>query len=221
MGIEQFVTFQKFNDQGAALELGILLRENQIEYLFEDTSASFDPFFTHNELAKEFRIKLQKKDFEKADSLLQIIYSKQIESVDKDYYLMDFTDIELMEIVTKRDEWGQFDFLLAQKLLKERGKEIKPEVVELLKTQRINELAKPEENQTTWIYAGYITAFLSGFLGFFIGWHLSSHKKTLPNGDRVYSFTPSDRKHGNRILIIGAVSFVFWVTLRILTSDMF
>lgn len=220
MTTEPFLTFQKFNDHGAASELGTLLNENKIEYLLEDCSASFDPSFANSSLAKEFRIKLKKMDFEKADNLLQSISLNQIETVDKDYYLFDFTDNELIEIITKRDEWGQLDFLLAQKLLKERGKEIKPEVVELLIKQRIDELAKPEEHQKTWIYAGYITALLSGFLGFFIGWHLLTHKKTLPNGDRVYSYSKSDRKHGNRILIIGAIFFVLWLTLRILTMNL-
>lgn len=218
MTTEEFLTFQKFNEHEAASELGTLLNENGIEYLLEDCSASFDPSFSNSALGKDFRIKLKKQDFEKADNLLQSISLKQFDSVDKGYYLFDFTDSELMEIITKRDEWGQFDFLFAQKLLKDRGKEIKPEVVELLKKQRIEELAKPEENQKAWIYAGYITAFLSGFLGFFIGWHLSSHKKTLPNGDRVYSYSQSDRKHGNRILIIGVIFFAFWLTVRILIS---
>lgn len=219
MATVQFVTFQKFNDQEAASELGSLLKENNIEYLLEDCSASFDPSFANSTLGKDFRIKLKKQDFEKADNLLQNISLKQFDTVDKDYYLFGFTDSELMEIITKRDEWGQFDFLFAQKLLKDRGKEIKPEVVELLRKQRIAELAKPEENQKAWIYAGYITAFLSGFLGFFIGWHLSSHKKTLPNGDRVYSYSKPDRIHGIRILIIGAIFFVFWLTARIFISN--
>jgi hypothetical protein len=214
---EQFLTFQKFNDEAAVLELETILNTHNIEYILEDTSASFDPSFANSLLTKEFRIKLRKQDFEKTDSLLQQISLDHLDSVDKDYYLFGFTDLQLMELITKRDEWGQFDFLLAQKLLKERGKEIKPELIELLKKQRIEELAKPEENQTAWIYAGYITAFLSGFLGFFIGWHLATHKKTLPNGDRVYSYSQSDRRHGNRILIIGVIFFVFWLIIRIMT----
>ncbi len=215
MAIEQLLTFQKFNDQYEAIELGTLLNENGIEYLLEDSSASFDPSFSNNELTKEFRIKLKKQDFEKADILLQQIFSAQIDSVDKDYYLFNFTDLELIELITKRDEWNQFDFLLAQKILRERGKEINPEIIELLRKQRIEELAKPEENQKAWIYAGYITAVLGGFLGFFIGWHLLTHKKTLPNGDRVYSYSEIDRKHGNRILIISIVCFLISLTVRI------
>ena len=218
MTTEEFLTFQKFNDKEALLELETLFNDNNIEYLIEDASANFDPSFANSELSKEFRIKLKKQDFEKADNLLQQISLSQIDSVDKDYYLFNFTDLELMEVITKRDEWGHLDFILAQKILKERGKEIKPEVVELLKKQRLEELAKPEENQKAWIYAGYITAVLGGFLGIFIGWHLSTYKKTLPNGDRVYGYSQSDRKHGNRILIIGVICFFVGLTYRISTT---
>ena len=219
MATEQFVTFGKFNDRAIALELTAVLQMNEVEYLLEDTSSSLVPILGDSELTKEFRIKLRKEDFERADSLLKEISLTQIEKIDSDYYLFDFTDEELMEIITKRDEWNQFDFLLAQKLLKERGKEIKPEVVELLKKQRIAELAKPEESQKTWIYAGYILAFLGGFIGIFIGWHLLSHKKTLPNGDRVYGYSTSDRKHGYRIFIIGVLFLAVWLAVKILTSD--
>ncbi|MDN5202314.1 hypothetical protein QQ008_13090 [Fulvivirgaceae bacterium BMA10] len=65
----------------------------------------------------------------------------------------------------------------------DRGNDVSDEVVELLKNQRINELAKPEGSQKAWIYAEYIIALLGGILGVFIGWHLILFKKTSPNGE--------------------------------------
>jgi hypothetical protein len=219
MTAKQFVTFQKFNDQIAALELATLLKQNNIEYLLEDYSPNFDVTFANNELTKEFRIKIQKHDFENVDSILQQISLEQIGTVDNDYYLFDFTDEELMEIISKKDEWGSFDFLLAQKLLKERGKEVTPEVVELLKKQRLSALTKPEQSQKSLIIAGYIMAFLGGLLGVFIGWHLLTHKKTLPNGERVFSYSQTDRKHGNRIVIIGGVCFILGSIIKIWNAN--
>ena len=69
MTTEEFLTFQKFNDKEALLELETLFNDNNIEYLIEDASANFDPSFANSELSKEFRIKLKKQDFEKADNL--------------------------------------------------------------------------------------------------------------------------------------------------------
>ena len=209
MATEEYITFQKFTDHGAALSLGLVLEEGNIEYELENASTSFDPFFTNNELTKEFRIKLKKEDFEKADKLLQQISLSQIDLVEKDYFLFDFTNEELVDVVSKKDEWGQFNFTLAQKILKERGKEIKPAEVESFTEQRIEELTKPEESQNWLITAGYVLILLGGLFGLFIGWHLATHKKTLPNGDRVYGYSLQDRKHGNIIVIGGAICFVF------------
>jgi hypothetical protein len=213
MAKEQFLTFKKFNDEIAVIELGILFKDNNLEFIIEDTSASFDPSFANSELSKEWRMKLRKQDFETAEVLLQQLFSSQLDAIDKDYYLFNFTDPELMEVLSMRDEWGQFDFLLAQKLLKERGKEVNAEMLEVMRGQRIEKLAKPEESQKTYIYAGYIMALLGGLLGLFIGWHLLAHKKTLPNGDLAYSYSPADRKDGYRIVIIAVICFVVWTVL--------
>jgi hypothetical protein len=214
----QFLTYQIFTDQSEAMELSDLLTKNNIDFQFEDTSVSFDPTFTKSELSKEYRVKLKKQDFEKADKIILDISEQQLDTADTDYYLFDFTDQELIEILVKSDEWGKFDYLLAQKILKGRGQELSKELIETLRKQRIEELAKPEGSQRTWIIAGYVFSILGGLLGLFIGWHLLSHKKTLPNGDRVYGYSIEDRKHGNRILILGIIFLVIWTSLRILTN---
>ena len=215
---EEFITFQKFNEQVSALELGKLLKENNIEYLLEDNSVNSDPIMSNNEFSKDFRVKLQRKDFEKADNLLQQLSQAEIDEIDKNYYLFSFSDDELIDLIAKRDERSQFDFLLAQKLLKERGKEISPEMIEQIKKERIIELSKPEESQTSWIISGYVFALLGGLLGIFIGWYLSTHKKTLPNGNRIYVYSAIDRKHGSRILIVGVIFLTFWLIMKLLKS---
>lgn len=65
-----------------------------------------------------------------------------------------------------------------------------------------------------WIYGGYLFALLGGFLGIMIGWHLSSHTKTLPNGQQVYGYSKEDREHGRIIWILGIVMFVIWLVIR-------
>ena len=142
-----------------------------------------------------------------------------METVDKDHYLFGFTDEELFEIISKPDEWNEFDFQLAKKILRERGKEINQDTINLLKKQRLNDLAKPEEGQRNWIYAGYIFALLGGLIGVFIGWHLSTYRKTLPNGQQVYGYKQEDRKHGRRIWIKGAIMFIVSLTIRFSKID--
>lgn len=208
------VTYRKFSDFQQAQELTELLDKNNIEYYLEEDAQAFDPSFTVNGIKKDYLVKINQQDFVKVDLLLAEITEKEVENVPPDYYLLEFTDEELMEVVLKRDEWSNFDYILARKLLKERGKEVSYEVLELINKQRINDLAKPEERQKAWIMAGYVLALLGGIISIFIGWHLLSFKKTLPNGQRIYSYASEDRNHGLIIMILGLLFFAGAIFLR-------
>jgi hypothetical protein len=204
------ILYQKFNVQNDALELGRVLNENNIEYKLEVGKRGFDPAFVFD---AEYRILLNESDFEKANNLF-------VSNIPEDYYLLTFSDDELLEIITKRDEWNDFDFNLAQKLLKERDKEVNPELVKLLEKQRLESLKKPEISQKTWIYAGYILGVVSGLLGLFIGLSLMSSKKVLPNGEKVYSYIESDRKHGLYIVIISSIMLFVSLGVQLISSIM-
>jgi len=71
----------------------------------------------------------------------------EINEVEKDYYLLSFSDEELIDVIAKSDEWNKFDVELAQKILKEKGKEVTEQQITQIKQQRIEELSKPEEGQ--------------------------------------------------------------------------
>jgi len=219
MNENQFLTYQKYTDKALASELVELLTKNNIEFLFEDTSDSFDPSFAFNQFNKEYRLKLKKTDFELADKLQIELSDNHLNEIDRDYYLFDFTNQELIEILNKVDEWSLYDYTLAQQILKERGNEINKEQVEFLRKQRIDELAKPVESKKIWINLGYIIAILGGLIGVFFGWHLHYHKKTLPNGERVYGYSTKDRIHGKNILVLGIIFFIIWTILSILTQN--
>lgn len=213
---EDFITFQKFSNQNSAIELGVFFNENKLEYLLEDNSLSFDPTFANNDFGKEFCIKIKKYDFDKANNLLIEKSGNEIFEIEDNHYLLSFSDDELFEVILKRDEWNSFDVSVAEKLLKERGKEVTQEKIEELKNSRILELSKPEQSQKGYIIVGYIFSVLGGLLGIFIGWHLLTFKKTLPNGNRIYAYSDNDRKQGNRILILGGIFLVIWLTYRLI-----
>ena len=115
MSENEFVVFQKYNDQGSALELEALLKEEHIESRLEESSSYFSPTFVNSNLEKEFAVFLKKKDFERAEKLVDKTILEQINSMQPDYYLFEYTDDELIEIIKNKYEWNKFDFLLAQK----------------------------------------------------------------------------------------------------------
>jgi hypothetical protein len=182
-----FVTYRKFTEQDQAEALIQILRDHQIECQLTADRDSLDSLYGAKVFTQHFFVKIQQQDFAKADSLLQEQSEKEVETADQEHYLFSFSDDELFEILYKPDEWSEFDYQLARKLLKEKGRDISAETIELLKKQRIKELAKPEQESRVWIYAGYIFSLLGGWIGVAIGLILVTAKKTLPDGQRVFT----------------------------------
>jgi len=211
----ELLTFKSFNDIVLANALTELLDQHDIPYNMEESSVAFNPAFVNNELSKEYAVKIKGKDFTRVNELLNDNETNDINQVEKDYYLFDFTDEELLDILAKADEWSSFDFQLARKVLTGRGVEINDKTLADLKRSRIEELKAPEPAQTSWVIIGYIFAFGGGIIGLFVGWHLSSYKKTLPDGERVYGYNENDRKQGKRIFYLSIVVFVASVIYKI------
>ncbi len=210
-----FLTFQQFNDPALAENLVDLLIENEIAYEVEEEILAINPLTAiNNELTKVYRVRINADDFTMVNQLLKERDDRYINDIEKDYYLFDFTNDELTEILEKEDEWSSFDHELAKKILTDRGVDIDIVKLSCLSESRLNELRQVEPPQTFWIYVGYILSLLGGLLGIFIGWHLSSHKKTLPNGERIYAYNEADRKHGRIIFYLGICCFIIWLVLK-------
>jgi hypothetical protein len=212
----EFLSFRKFNSPEQAEQLLDILTNNGIPYFIVDETSNYDPStLSGTSLQKTIMIKIKSSDFILAEKLLGEAASQNLENADKDYYLFSFKDEELIEILLKPDEWNAFDIELSKKILKEKGKAVNPELIEALRKQRLEDLARQEPSQKNWIIIGYICSIAGGFLGVCIGWHLMSYRKKLPNGELVYSFNDSDRKNGKIILITGILFITFWLIVRI------
>ncbi|QEC76649.1 hypothetical protein [Mucilaginibacter ginsenosidivorax] len=209
------ILYKRFNDAALANALVDVLEEGDIEYDMEESTPSFDPGFRSNDLTVEYSIKINPGDFERANQLLNDKEQENVNHVDKDHYLFDFTDAELTDVLAKADEWSPFDYQLARKILIDRGVAISENVLSDLKSDRLEELRKPEKPQNAWIIFGYIISFAGGVFGIFIGWHLSHYKKTLPDGEQVYGYDENDRKQGERIYYLSIAVFVLAIIYRI------
>ena len=160
--------------------------------------------------------KKSRNDFEKAEKILEQNAELLISQVDENYYLYDFSDEELYEILLKSDEWSELDNKLAVQILQKRGKAVDTEILNVLKKERLQVLSKPEESQTPWIIVGYIAALLGGLIGIAIGYSIWKAKKTLPNGQSVYSYNENDRREGKRIFILGLILLPIYALIRLI-----
>ena len=215
---ENFVTYRKFIFKDDALDLIEILKENNIDYVLDDNSSRLDSSFGNDDNTKQFVLKIEKENFERVEELEEKSISKSLDNVDKNYYLFESSDEDLIEIVLKKEEWSKFDYLLAQKILKERGKEINQDLIKAINKRRVEDL-KTEEASPKWlIFIGYLFSILGGFIGIFIGLYLMNYKKTLPNGETIYGFGKEDRNSGKNVFICSLMGIIFWLIVRILLN---
>lgn len=124
---EDYLRFKLFPDKETAESFAEVLQQNGIDHQIEEDAMVFDPSYANNPLSKDYVILLKQPDFKRASVAYDEFFAKQLNAVPEDYYLYGFSDNELMEILAKPDEWGAFDYQLAQVLLKERGIEVSRE----------------------------------------------------------------------------------------------
>lgn len=209
-------TFRKFNNKEAIEETARLFAQHQIPFTTSDNVNSFDPNFANsfNGAHEEYYIQIPTDYFVRAEAVLKADAQNHLNSISKDYYLFGFTDDELMEVLTKPLEWTQLDVLLAQKLLKERGKEVHTAQLQNFKEEYIQTTFQPEKVKPVWIIAAYALATLGVFtlIGFFVGMvmghHFLTNITTLPDGKRYYTYYPQDRLHGRVVLMLGAFTLI-------------
>lgn len=215
---EEYLRFKLFPDKQTAEDFAEVLKQNNIDYRIEEDSLVFDASFANHPLARDYVIAVKQSDFKEASSAYNEYFAKQLNDVPEDYYLLQFSDEELIDILAKPDEWGAFDYQLATALLRKRGIDITKEKTDRLKVDRYYELAKPEGEDAKNIVGYYIVSILFFPVGWIIGWIWGYSKKQLPDGYRVYAYNERVRLHGRIILIISIAVPALTVFLRILDA---
>jgi hypothetical protein len=107
MSIE-FSTYKKFIYKDDALEFIEILKEHRIDYQLANNSSSLDSSFGGDINTKQFELKILKEDFPKLEKIEEELVKKDVENIDENYYLFDYSDEDLIEIVMKKEEWNKF-----------------------------------------------------------------------------------------------------------------
>ncbi|ANE51704.1 hypothetical protein [Flavisolibacter tropicus] len=214
--MQEFLTFKTFPDNETALDFAEVLKQQNINYFIEEDILVFDPSYANNPLNKDYAIKIMSGDFIRATKAYEDYFFTHLDQVDSDYYLFSFSVEELKDIIVKPDEWGSFDYQLAQKILKDKGLEVSEEQKLAYKTQRNKELAKPENESSSNVLLYYILSLLFFPLGMIAGWIWAYSKKTLPNGQRIYVYDTTVQRHGKRILTIATLLFILTIYWKII-----
>jgi hypothetical protein len=118
--------FRKSSDKAVIEEIAFILDQNNIHYEIIDNEKDFDPSFVTNVSKIVYQLLIFKEDFEVANESISNYFAKEV-TIPEDYYLLDYSNEELEEILYKKDEWNEFDYEVAKKILKNRGENINDE----------------------------------------------------------------------------------------------
>ncbi|KAA2244558.1 hypothetical protein F0L74_00860 [Chitinophaga agrisoli] len=209
--MSQYLTFRKLESLEEAQAIQQLLDTHNIPSQLEINKALLDTNLIGQQFDPAYWVKIPSGAFKTAETLVRESIDVKLHEVEENYYLLSFSDEELMEVIEKKDEWGNYDYALALHLLKTRGIELTDADLERIDQQRIRSLAKPDNGNNLWIFIGYLSAAFLGALGLFIGFFMLRTKKTLPDGSRAYAFSDRARRHGKYILFTGCAAVLLWL----------
>ena len=179
---EDYTLFKKFFNLEDSVELCRLLEENQIEYELKKEVSPLNSSFTGTSPVREaIELKIKQEDFAKAEEVLQNDAKRKISSLDREHYLFDFSDKELMDVLLKYDEWSKTDYLLAVDIFRQRGIVFTEPELNEYKQKRLEELRKPEKAKFGWIIFAYFAAAIGGFVGIVIAYSIMVSKTLLSN----------------------------------------
>lgn len=217
MRLEFFRNFPSLED---VKTIANVLDKHGITYEINENTRKHDLTFLGSSLSTsgiemKFSLKASPDDFKQIHDLIDKEIEVRLDEVEKDHYLFDFSTDELTEVLMKPNEWSVFDFKVAGLILNDRGITISKEFLDSMKKQGHSELLQKESYSSIWIVVGYISAFLGGILGFGIGISLWFMTKRLPSGEKIYTFTDVQRKHGKRITIIGFAVLLLTIAFRV------
>ena len=205
--MEELLSFQSFQTAEEAETLIKLLRENDIYCELGKTKPILDRVIVGESFEDRFFVKIAGSDFKKADTLLESVIRKNLQSLPADYYLYSFTTEELQRIVREPDEWSRQDYVLAKELLEKRT-DLTEEEMRWMKNQRVEALRQPEKGKMDWIIMGYVFSLLHCLIGLGFGLTYLTNKKIMPDGQKVFTYDQATRNHGRNMIVISALIIV-------------
>ena len=198
-----FATYRTFIDPEMAEELTRVLDEHGIPYRIERDKPPVDLAFTADQTHERILIAIPPDLFVPADKAQESMTPGAAEDVDKDHFLHDFSDDELVDVLHKASEWHPADVIIARRLLEARGLEVDDAELEQKQAEHLEKQRQPIRASFALIAAGFIFSFLGGLIGLGIGWSLVSMKERDATGKTYHRYDHRSRDLGRCMIFLG------------------
>lgn len=198
-------TYRSFDSRVEAAAMQALLSKNGIPSSLEENKTVFDTAIVGVPNTQSFIVKIPQDNFLTANAVLEQAVNLDELEVEDDYYLLSFSDQELLDLVKKKDEWGEFDYALARKLLAERGIPLTDVDVKRMEKERVQTLLKADAVRVEYIIAGYLVAVFSTLIAVAVGLYLVTAYRRLPDGRTAHKYNDRARLHGKCIMALSVL----------------
>jgi hypothetical protein len=198
-------TYRSFDSRVEAAAMQALLSKNGIPSSLEENKTVFDTAIVGVPNTQSFIVRIPQDHFLTANAVLEEAVNLDELEVEDDYYLLSFSEEELLDLVKKKDEWGEFDYALARKLLAERGIPLTDVDIKRMEKERVQTLRKADAVPVVYIIAGYLVALFSTLIAVAVGLYLVTSYRRLPDGHTAHKYNDSARFHGKCIMALSVL----------------
>jgi hypothetical protein len=198
--MNQYLSYQKFATNDDALSFIYLLKKHNIRFKIEDTTQIFDPTWANNNHELKVNVMVFADDFSKLDIILENQSELSIDDFDKEHYLFNFNNDELINILKKSDEWSIQDRILARKILEQKQIMFSNEEITTWKKERYK-LLEAEKRKNRTVSSAMFEA-LDDARGSFDTWQ---QKEILRDGTKVPLVNKEERRNGLLKFIVAAL----------------
>ncbi len=211
--------FREFLNIEEANDFAQLLEKNKIIYSLEKPQVLIDKAIVGTTILPKAILKILPRDFERVNKILAEIIEQQ--AIPQDHYLLEFSNLELFDVIKKPDSWNIEDITTARKILVSRGFEVTNQQLEELQEQRYSELRAGKQGEIGWMFfyavcIGLGVLFLHPIFmiaGVGMGFYYWQDKKRDPKGASFFTFDKKTRKVGQIIFYLGIVLMIILFVL--------
>lgn len=222
--MNDYLTFETYALKEEADKASELLAQAGIDSFIVDDPANLDSNFVGAKYNNGHSLKLAGQNFDKARHVLSEKTIIDLSEIDSDYFMLQFSDLELLDVRAKPEEWGIYNYRLAEELLKQKGIDGSKRI-NVIRSEHIDSMTQ-SKNADSWalmiaytfmllilfipilwnmgIIGHFGYTLLPPWIGLILGCVYAYSKRTLPDGTRIYQFNRKTRIHG-RILFYGTL----------------